>query len=24
VGSNCRLCARRDCAYRQEDPIIDA
>ena len=24
VGSNCRLCPRRDCAYRQEDPIIDA
>jgi predicted transcriptional regulator/transcriptional regulator with XRE-family HTH domain len=24
VGSNCRLCARRECAYRQEDPIIDA
>ena len=24
VGSNCRLCVRRDCAYRQEDPIIDA
>jgi predicted transcriptional regulator/DNA-binding XRE family transcriptional regulator len=24
VGSNCRLCVRRDCAYREEDPIIDA
>ena len=24
VGSNCRLCARRGCAYREEDPIIDA
>jgi predicted transcriptional regulator/transcriptional regulator with XRE-family HTH domain len=24
VGSNCRLCARGECAYRQEDPIIDA
>lgn len=23
VGSSCRLCPRRDCAYRQEDPIID-
>ena len=24
VGPNCRLCARRDCAYRQEAPIIGA
>jgi predicted transcriptional regulator/transcriptional regulator with XRE-family HTH domain len=24
VGATCRLCARRDCAYREEDPIIDA
>ena len=24
VGSNCRLCVRRECAYREEDPIIDA
>lgn len=24
VGSNCRLCVRRDCGYREEDPIIDA
>lgn len=24
VGSNCRLCVRRDCDYREEDPIIDA
>lgn len=24
VGSNCRLCARRECRYREEDPIIDA
>jgi predicted transcriptional regulator len=24
VGSNCRLCVRRACAYREEDPIIDA
>ena len=24
VGPNCRLCARRDCTYREEDPIIDA
>ncbi|QJR14362.1 helix-turn-helix domain-containing protein [Usitatibacter palustris] len=24
VGSNCRLCVRRECAYRQEDPVIDA
>lgn len=24
VGPNCRLCARRECAYREEDPIIDA
>jgi predicted transcriptional regulator len=23
VGPNCRLCVRRDCAYREEDPIID-
>ena len=23
VGSNCRLCPRRECAYRQEDPIIE-
>ncbi|MBS0336146.1 MAG: DUF2083 domain-containing protein [Proteobacteria bacterium] len=24
VGPNCRLCARRECVYREEDPIIDA
>lgn len=24
VGANCRLCGRRGCAYREEDPIIDA
>lgn len=24
VGANCRLCTRRECAYREEDPIIDA
>jgi predicted transcriptional regulator len=24
VGSNCRLCTRRECAYREEDPIINA
>ena len=24
VGSNCRLCVRRECVYREEDPIIDA
>lgn len=24
VGANCRLCARRECAYREQDPIIDA
>ncbi|MEO8204256.1 MAG: short-chain fatty acyl-CoA regulator family protein [Betaproteobacteria bacterium] len=24
VGANCRLCVRRQCAYREEDPIIDA
>ncbi len=24
VGPNCRLCVRRDCRYREEDPIIDA
>jgi predicted transcriptional regulator/transcriptional regulator with XRE-family HTH domain len=24
VGANCRLCVRRACAYREEDPIIDA
>ena len=24
VGPNCRLCVRRDCVYREEDPIIDA
>ena len=24
VGPNCRLCVRRDCLYREEDPIIDA
>ena len=24
VGIHCRLCPRRDCAYRQEEPIIDA
>lgn len=23
VGSNCRLCVRRDCVYRAEDPILD-
>lgn len=23
VGPNCRLCVRRDCAYREEEPIID-
>jgi XRE family transcriptional regulator, fatty acid utilization regulator len=23
VGSNCRLCPRRECAYRQEEPIIE-
>lgn len=23
VGPNCRLCVRRDCVYREEDPIID-
>ena len=24
VGANCRSCGRRECAYREEDPIIDA
>jgi predicted transcriptional regulator/transcriptional regulator with XRE-family HTH domain len=24
VGSNCRLCVRSDCAYREEDPIVGA
>lgn len=24
VGHSCRICPRSDCAYRQEDPIIDA
>ncbi len=24
VGANCRLCTRHECAYREEDPIIDA
>jgi len=24
VGSNCRLCVRNDCAYREEDPIVGA
>ena len=24
VGANCRVCVRRDCAYREEDPIIGA
>lgn len=24
VGPNCRVCVRLDCAYREEDPIIDA
>jgi predicted transcriptional regulator len=24
VGGNCRLCVRRECRYREEDPIIDA
>jgi predicted transcriptional regulator len=24
VGPHCRLCVRRDCAYREEDPILDA
>lgn len=24
VGPNCRLCVRKDCWYREEDPIIDA
>ncbi|MCG3189931.1 MAG: HTH-type transcriptional regulator RamB [Burkholderiaceae bacterium] len=24
VGPNCRVCTRTDCAYRQEDPVIDA
>jgi len=24
VGTNCRTCVRRACAYREEDPIIDA
>jgi predicted transcriptional regulator/transcriptional regulator with XRE-family HTH domain len=24
VGSNCRLCVRRECFYREQDPIIDA
>jgi hypothetical protein len=24
VGPTCRVCVRRDCAWRQEDPILDA
>jgi XRE family transcriptional regulator, fatty acid utilization regulator len=24
VGQSCRVCPRRDCGWRQEDPIIDA
>jgi transcriptional regulator with XRE-family HTH domain len=24
VGANCRVCTRAQCAYRQEDPVIDA
>lgn len=24
VGPNCRVCTRTDCAWRQEDPMIDA
>lgn len=24
VGANCRVCSRAQCAYRQEDPLIDA
>jgi XRE family transcriptional regulator, fatty acid utilization regulator len=24
VGQSCRVCTRRDCGWRQEDPIIDA
>lgn len=24
VGQSCRMCTRRDCGWRQEDPIIDA
>lgn len=24
AGTNCRVCTRVDCAYRQEDPVIDA
>ncbi len=24
VGANCRLCLRRKCSYREQDPIIDA
>jgi predicted transcriptional regulator/transcriptional regulator with XRE-family HTH domain len=24
VGANCRVCVRTACAYRQEDPVIDA
>ncbi|HEX6016552.1 MAG TPA: short-chain fatty acyl-CoA regulator family protein [Burkholderiaceae bacterium] len=24
VGPNCRVCPRTDCAFRQEDPVIDA
>jgi len=24
VGPNCRVCTRTGCAYRQEDPVIDA
>jgi predicted transcriptional regulator/transcriptional regulator with XRE-family HTH domain len=24
VGQTCRVCVRRDCAWREEDPIIDA
>lgn len=23
VGPNCRLCVRQQCAYRQEDPVLD-
>jgi hypothetical protein len=24
VGANCRVCTRQDCAYREEDSIVDA
>ena len=24
VGPNCRVCTRTDCAWRQEDPMLDA